>query len=94
MRKSVTLLCVVLMMFVLLTQAWADQEFYGTVQKMPTGGYIGEWIIAGKTVQVTQDTKLDFEHGPAVVGSYVKVEGIPFEGKFIAEEIETKRGGR
>lgn len=94
MRKSMTLLCAVLMVFALLTQVWADREFSGTVQKLPAGGYIGEWIIDGKAVQVTQDTDLDFEDGPAVVGSFVEVEGIVFEGKFIAKEIETKRRGR
>lgn len=94
MRKSVTLLCAALMVFALLTQVWADREFYGKVEKLPAGGYIGEWIIGGKAVQVTQDTELDFEHGPPVVGSYVKVEGMGFEGKFIAKEIETKWGGR
>jgi hypothetical protein len=80
------------LVFSLLPQVWADREFYGNVEKLPTGGYIGEWVISGKAVQVTQDTDLDFDHGPAVVGSYVKVEGITFEGKFIAKEIETKRG--
>lgn len=89
-----TLLFAVLMVFALLTQAWADREFYGTVQKLPASGSIGEWIVDGKAVQVTQDTKLDFEHGPAAVGSYVKVDGINYEGKFIAHEIETKRGGK
>jgi hypothetical protein len=92
MRRFVTILCAVLMVFALLTQVWADREFYGNVEKLPAGGYIGEWVISGKAVQVAQDTDLDFDHGPAVVGSYVKVEGITFEGKFIAKEIETKRG--
>jgi len=94
MRKSVTLLCAVLMVFALLPQVWADQEFYGKVQKLPADGYIGEWIIDGKVVQVTRDTDLDFEHGPAEVGSYVKVEGIAFDEKFIARDIETKWKGR
>jgi len=93
MRKSVTLFFAVLMVFALLTPVWADRDFYGKVEKLPAGGYIGEWIVDGKSVQVTQDTELDFEHGPAKVGSYVKVDGIAFEGKFIAKEIETKWGG-
>lgn len=92
MRKVMPIIVIGLVVLCLAGTVWADREFYGTVQKLPTGGFIGEWIIDGKAVQVTQDTKLDFEHGPAVVGSYVKVEGIPFQGKFIAEEIETKRG--
>ena len=92
MRKVMPIIVIGLVVLCLAGTVWADREFYGTVQKLPTVGFIGEWVIDGKAVQVTQDTKLDFEHGPAVVGSYVKVEGIPFQGKFIAEEIETKRG--
>ena len=91
MRKLTIILNLGLILLFLVGIAFADREFYGTVQKLPQG-YIGQWVVDGKTVQVTNETKLDFEHGPAKVGSYVKVEGLTFEGKFIAEEIETKRG--
>lgn len=92
MRKVVTFMVVAVMVLCLVGTVWAQREFYGTVQKLPAGGFIGEWVIEGKPVQVVQETKLDFEHGPAAVGSYVKVEGLNFQGKYVAWDIETKRG--
>ena len=71
--------------------AFAKQEFYGIVQTMPENGYIGQWNIAGKTVNVTKDTKIKEKHGKLAIGAYVEVEGVTFEGKFIASEIETKK---
>jgi hypothetical protein len=71
--------------------AFAKQEFYGIVQTMPEKGSIGQWNIDGKTVNVTKDTKIEEKHGKLSVGAYVEVEGVTFEGKFIASEIETKK---
>jgi hypothetical protein len=71
--------------------AFAKQEFYGVVQAMPEQGFIGQWNIDGKTVDVTKDTKIEEKHGKLAVGAYVEVEGVTSEGKFIASEIETKK---
>lgn len=71
--------------------AFAKQEFYGVVQTMPEKGYIGQWNIDGKTVNVTNDTKIEEKHGKLAVGAYVEVEGVTIEAKFIASEIETKQ---
>ena len=71
--------------------AFAKQEFYGVVQTMPEQGYIGIWNIDGESVNVTKDTKIEEKHGKLAVGAYVEVEGVTFEGKFIASEIETKK---
>jgi hypothetical protein len=70
--------------------AFAQQKFYRVVQTMPEQGYVGQWNIDGKTVNVTKDTKIKEKHGKLAVGAYVEVEGVIFEGKFIASEIETK----
>lgn len=89
MRKVATL--IVIGIFLLCTgNAFAKQEFYGVVQVMPEEGYIGQWNIDGKAVYVTEDSKIEEKHGKLAVGSYVEVEGVIFEGKFIASEIETK----
>jgi hypothetical protein len=89
MRKVATL--IVIGMFLLCAgNAFAKQEFYGVVQAMPDKGYAGQWTINDKTVYVTEDTKIKEKHGKLAVGSYVEVEGVTFEGKFIASEIETK----
>ena len=71
--------------------AFAKQEFYGVVQTMPEQGYVGLWNIDGKTVNVTKDTKIKEKHGKLAVGAYVEVEGVTFEDKFIASELETER---
>jgi hypothetical protein len=91
MRKVAIILAVGLVLAFLAGNVFAEREFYGTVEKLPQGGYIGEWVISGRIVVVTPDTKLDFEHGLPQVGSYVEVEGVTHEGKYIAREIETKR---
>jgi hypothetical protein len=71
--------------------AFAQQKFYGVVQTMPEQGYVGLWNIDGKTVNVTKDTKIKEKHGKLAVGAYVEVEGVTFEGKFIASELETEK---
>jgi hypothetical protein len=89
MRKVATF--IVIGIFLLCVgNAFAKQEFYGVVQAMPEKGYAGQWTIDDKTVHVTEDTKIKEKHGKLAVGSYVEVEGVIFEGKFIASEIETK----
>jgi hypothetical protein len=55
---------------------------------MPEKGYVGQWNIDGKTVLVTEDTKIKEKHGKLAVGFYVEVDGVTCEGKFIAAEIE------
>jgi hypothetical protein len=90
MRKVATL--IVIGIFLLsVGNAFAKQEFYGIVQAMPEKGYVGQWNVDGKTVHVTEDTKIEEKHGKLAVGAYVEVEGVTFEGKFIASEIETKK---
>ena len=89
MLKVATL--IVIGIFLLgMGHASAKQEFYGIVQAMPEKGYVGQWNVDDKTVHVTEDTKIEEKHGKLAVGAYVEVEGVTFEGKFIASEIETK----
>ena len=90
MRK-VAVFIVVGIFLLCVGNAFAKQEFYGVVQAMPEKGYIGQWNVDGKTVYVTKDTKIKEKHGKLAVGAYVEVEGVTFEGKFIASEIETKK---
>ncbi len=90
MRKVTTVILIGIF-WLCVGNAFAKQEFHGVVQAMPETGYIGTWNIDGKTVQVTKDTKIEEEHGKLAVGAYVEVEGVTFEGKLIASEIETKK---
>lgn len=89
MRKTATILCFIMLLSSLAGIAFA-KEFRGVVQAMPEKGYVGQWKIDDKIVNVTEETKIEEEHGKIAVGSYVKVEGLTFEGKFVASEIETK----
>ena len=91
MRKAAMIIAVGLVLTLLVGTAFAKEEFYGTVKKMPASGQLGEWVIGGKTVNVVKDTELEQEYAPLVVGAYVKVEGVEFEGKFVASEIETRK---
>ena len=88
MRKLAIFTLVGILLSVGIT--FAQQEFYGVVQRMPEQGYVGLWNIDGKTVNVTKDTKIKEKHGKLAVGAYVEVEGVTFEGKFIASELETE----
>jgi Domain of unknown function (DUF5666) len=71
--------------------AFAQQKFYGVGQTVPEQGYVGLWNIDGKTVNVTKNTKIKEKHGKLAVGAYVEVEGVTFEGKVIASELETEK---
>jgi uncharacterized protein (TIGR03437 family) len=46
----------------------------GLVEVIPSG-MLGNWTVAGQTVQVTAATRLETERGPAQVGSCVEVRG-------------------
>lgn len=69
--------------------------FYGQVDSLPSqAGFIGDWVIAGKTVHVTAATVLNQEHGVIVVGAAVEVNGIArADGSVDATRIEVRSGG-
>ncbi len=68
-------------------------EFKGTVESLPAGGLIGAWVVDGRTVEVSQHTRIKQENGPIVVGSRVEVEGWKLEdGTIQARKIESKDG--
>jgi hypothetical protein len=90
MRKIATAIIVVLALAFLMTSAWAT-ELHGVVQAMPEKGHIGEWKIDGKTVYVTEETKVKEKYGKIMVGTLVEVEGVTCNGKFIAAEIESEK---
>ncbi len=66
------------------------REFYGTVERLAKDND-GAWIVDGKTVRVTRDTRIREKHGKAEVGAYVKVEGSYAGSTFSAREIEVKK---
>jgi hypothetical protein len=66
-------------------------EFRGTVERMPAGSLIGDWLVEGRVVHVSDTTRIDQEHGQAMVGSLVEVKGwAQGDGSINAAEIEVK----
>jgi hypothetical protein len=52
---------------------------------------VGDWVVSGRTVHVSATTRIDQEHGPAVVGAFVEVKGTARDdGSIDAVRIEVK----
>jgi len=47
----------------------------GKIETLPAGGTIGNWTVAGQTVQVTAQTHIGVANGPAIVGACVQAKG-------------------
>ena len=54
--------------------ASAFDDFNGIIASIPEGGGEGAWVIAGRTIYVTERTKLDTSDGPLEVGACVEVD--------------------
>ena len=69
-----------------------DFEFRGMIQALPnTAGFIGDWMVSGRTVHVSANTEIEREGGQVAVGAYAEVEGcLQTDGSVIAKEIEVK----
>jgi hypothetical protein len=66
-----------------------DVDLDGVVEVMPTAGFVGTWQVNGKTVQVTDATRIDQDMGALGVGVAVEVEGVAqLDGSIEATEIE------
>jgi hypothetical protein len=70
-----------------------ESKYYGTVEKMPKDR-IGTWVVKGREIVVTSDTRIEEEHGRAEAGAYVEVEGTIAGKSFTAHKIEVKRAKR
>ncbi len=66
-------------------------KLYGTVEKTPQD-LIGTWVVRGRQIVVTRDTRIDEEHGRAGTGAYVEVEGTVVNNTLTAYKIDVKRG--
>jgi len=64
-------------------------KFLGKVEKLPsTSGRIGDWVISGRTVKVTDKTTV---RGDVMIGSWVDLEGVvQLDGSIIATKIELR----
>ena len=68
-----------------------ESKFTGTVERLPSGGFVGDWTVAGRTVHVSSATRINEEDGHITVGAVVKVEGQSrADGSVDAGEIELR----
>ncbi len=74
--------------------SFGNVEFTGTVESMPADGFIGDWVVSGTTVHVTDVTEIDGEDGVMpTVGSVVEVKGLgESDGSVTAESIDLSSG--
>ena len=85
MNKALILFACAVLVLGAVTVAAADEDFYGIIESRPEGK-VGTWVIGGRSIEVTERTDLDEDHGPLKVGACVEVE--IDDGK--VEEIETE----
>ncbi len=66
-------------------------EFFGKIETLPGSGLVGDWTVNSRTVHVSSKTEIDQKNGKAVVGAFVKVEGVVQpDGSINASEIEVR----
>lgn len=70
----------------------AQPTFKGTVEVLSTAaGFIGDWLVGGRTIHVSAATRIETEFGPVAVGAFVEVHGtLRTDGSMDATKIETK----
>ncbi|NOZ27595.1 MAG: hypothetical protein GXP39_06015, partial [Chloroflexi bacterium] len=71
-RWMVTFIAILLVSLLVAPIALADDdeyEFRGTVESLPSSGLIGDWVVSGRTVHVSAETRIDQEDGPVAVGA-------------------------
>jgi len=68
-------------------------KFFGTITNLPASGFVGDWMVGGKTIRVSATTRIEQEDGRVAVGALVKIEGaLQLDGSINAREIEVERG--
>jgi hypothetical protein len=70
--------------------SYEGSKFYGTVEAMPQGGFLGTWRISGRDVAVTPNTVIRQLYSSLGIGAYVEVKG--GGNPFTAYELEVKDG--
>ncbi len=67
-----------------------ESKFYGTVDDLPQD-LIGIWVVNGRRIVVTMETRIKEKHDRPEPGAYVGVEGSNTGAMFTASEISVKR---
>ena len=70
-------------------------KLLGRIEALPPAPWLGRWTVAGRTVNVSTGTKLEFEAGSLVAGTCVEVRGQNAANNLIdAGKIETLPASR
>jgi hypothetical protein len=65
--------------------------FVGQVESLPLSGLIGDWMVSGKTVHVSADTRIRQNNGSLGLGSTVMVKGVTqADGSINASSVEVR----
>ena len=67
----------------------AVSKLYGTVNQLPPAPFVGQWVVAGQTIQVTTTTQLEQQYGLFGVGAFVEVKYVRDGNTAVATKIET-----
>lgn len=65
-------------------------KIHGTIEKLPSAGLIGTWLVKGKKINVTEETNINERAGKIGVGVYIEVEGNTKGDAIDAFEIEVE----
>ena len=68
----------------------SGMKFKGTIESFPSG-FVGDWRVGGRTIHVTNATRIETENGPVAVGAFVEIKGtVRADGSMDAAKIEVK----
>ncbi len=75
------------------TRVGMPLEFRGFVETAPSGsGFVGQWVVSGRRVNVSSGTRITQQHGELVKGAYVQVHGwVQADGSINAAYVMTKK---
>ena len=85
MKKTFVVLACVLAILSIPVTVLADDDLYGIIESR-SEGKVGTWVVGGRSVEVTERTYLEEEHGPLNVGACAEVK---LDGD-VATKIESK----
>lgn len=70
-----------------------ESKLYGTIERLPRD-LLGAWIVNGREIAVSKETRIKTKHGRPETGAYVEIEGRNTGTVFTASEIKVKRAKR
>lgn len=70
----------------------SQSEFSGIISNLPnTTGFVGDWVVGGRTIHVTSSTLIHQEEGLVAIGAFVEIRGaVRSDGSIDATLIEVE----